>query len=152
MITRTLLECTTNIFEITPISVILKLKSVISWDVTPCSLLSCNRRSLLVLAEIISSTLKLAPICSSETSVATQQTTRRHIAEDDTRHNHRCEHLKSYIIFKLPKKCRQLLVAPWKCFVGSQDWTVGQPCLCVTGFMLSPIKGGYGALVLRHMI
>jgi hypothetical protein len=39
---------------------------------------------LLVLAEIISSTLKMEAICSSETSVATQQTTRRHIPEDDT--------------------------------------------------------------------
>jgi hypothetical protein len=34
-------------------------------------------------------------ICSSETSVATQQTTRRHIPEDDTIHNHRCGNLKS---------------------------------------------------------
>jgi succinate dehydrogenase/fumarate reductase cytochrome b subunit len=39
---------------------------------------------LLVLAEIISSTLKMEAICSSETSVVTQQTTRRHIPEDDT--------------------------------------------------------------------
>jgi hypothetical protein len=39
---------------------------------------------LLVLAKIISSTLKMEAICSSETSVATQQTTRRHILEDDT--------------------------------------------------------------------
>jgi hypothetical protein len=36
-------------------------------------------------------------IFSSETSVATQQTTRRHIPEDDILHNHRCENLKSYI-------------------------------------------------------
>jgi hypothetical protein len=35
-------------------------------------------------------------ICSSETLVATQQTTRRHIPKDDTLHNHRCENLKSY--------------------------------------------------------
>jgi hypothetical protein len=35
-------------------------------------------------------------ICSSETSVETQRTTRRHIPEDDTLHNHRCENLKSY--------------------------------------------------------
>jgi hypothetical protein len=39
---------------------------------------------LLVLAEIISSTLKMEAMCFSETSVATQQTTRRHIPEDDT--------------------------------------------------------------------
>jgi hypothetical protein len=32
----------------------------------------------------------------SETSVATQQTTQRHIPEDDNLHNHRCENLKSY--------------------------------------------------------
>jgi hypothetical protein len=42
------------------------------------------------------STLKMEAICSSETSVASQQTTRRHIPEDDTLHNHRCESLKSY--------------------------------------------------------
>jgi hypothetical protein len=35
-------------------------------------------------------------ICSSETSVEAQQITRRHIPEDDTLHNHRCENLKSY--------------------------------------------------------
>jgi hypothetical protein len=37
-------------------------------------------------------------ICSSETSVATQQTTRRHIPEDDTLHNHRFENLKSFLV------------------------------------------------------
>jgi hypothetical protein len=36
-------------------------------------------------------------ISSSETSVATQQTTRRHIPEYDTLHNYRCENLKSYM-------------------------------------------------------
>jgi hypothetical protein len=35
-------------------------------------------------------------ICSPETSVDTQRTTRRHIPDDDTLHNHRCENLKSY--------------------------------------------------------
>jgi hypothetical protein len=57
-------------------------------------LLAC----LLVFAEIISSTLKMEAICSSETSVATQQTTRRHIPEDDILHNYRCENLKPYTI------------------------------------------------------
>jgi hypothetical protein len=33
---------------------------------------------------------------SSETSVASQQTTRRHIPEDNTLHNRLCENLKSY--------------------------------------------------------
>jgi hypothetical protein len=51
---------------------------------------------LLVLAEIISSTLKMEAICSYETSVATQ-TARRHIPEDDVLHNHRSENLKSYV-------------------------------------------------------
>jgi hypothetical protein len=41
-----------------------KLKSIIFWDMTPCS--------------------------------ATQPTTRRHIPEDDTLHNHRRENLKAY--------------------------------------------------------
>jgi hypothetical protein len=34
-------------------------------------------------------------ICSSETSVETQRTTRPHIPENDTLHNHRRENLKS---------------------------------------------------------
>jgi hypothetical protein len=57
---------------------------------------------LLVLAEIISSTLKMEAIYSSETSVATQQTTRSHIPEDDT--------LYEFIVSisgLLPSKCRQ---------------------------------------------
>jgi hypothetical protein len=45
-------------------------------------------------------------ICSSETSVATQQTTRRHIPEEDTLHNHLCENLKSYrLVFVLKMQC-----------------------------------------------
>jgi hypothetical protein len=40
--------------------------------------------------ELISSTLKMEAICSSETSVETKQTTRRHIPEGDTLHDHRC--------------------------------------------------------------
>jgi hypothetical protein len=48
-------------------------------------------------AEPISSTLKMEAISSSETSVETQRTTRRHIPEDDTLQNHRSENLKSYL-------------------------------------------------------
>jgi hypothetical protein len=55
------------------------LKSIFFWDMTPCSALSCTRRS-------------------SETSGTSQRTTRRHIPEEDTLQNHRCENLKSYII------------------------------------------------------
>jgi hypothetical protein len=39
---------------------------------------------LLLLAKIISSTMKMEAKCSSETSVETRETTRRHIPEDDT--------------------------------------------------------------------
>jgi hypothetical protein len=35
-------------------------------------------------------------IRSSETSGTTQRITRRHIPEEDTLQNHRCENLKSY--------------------------------------------------------
>jgi hypothetical protein len=89
------------------------MKRIIFWDMTPCSLLSCNRSfagtnrkhaeclppaRLLVLAEINSSTLKMDAICSSEMSVATQQTTRRYtrIPEADNLPSHRCENLRSY--------------------------------------------------------
>jgi hypothetical protein len=49
-----------------------------------CHIIDFPPSYLLVLAEIISSTLKMEATCSSERSVATQQTTRRHIPEDDT--------------------------------------------------------------------
>jgi hypothetical protein len=42
-------------------------------------------------------------ISSSETSAASQQTTGRHIPEDDTFHKHRCENLKSYIVVLIVK-------------------------------------------------
>jgi hypothetical protein len=81
------------------------MKSIIFWDMTPCSPLSFKRRfggtyrlhlqgginkfslppaCLLVFAVLIYSTLKMEAICSSETSIETQRTTRRHIPEDDT--------------------------------------------------------------------
>jgi hypothetical protein len=66
------------------------------WDMTPCSP-SFNRGAChLIFAELISSALKMEAICSSETSVETGRTARRHNPEDDTLHNHRGENLKSY--------------------------------------------------------
>jgi hypothetical protein len=92
------------------------MKSIIFWDMTPCSPLSFNRHleehiaSIFRVEEIgsanqqtstwlqpacvacwfsepISSTLKMEAICPSETSVETKRTTRRHIPEDDTLEN-----------------------------------------------------------------
>jgi hypothetical protein len=54
------------------------MKSIIFWDMTPCSLLSFIRRFGWTYC------LNMEEICSSERSVETQQTTRRHIPEDDT--------------------------------------------------------------------
>jgi hypothetical protein len=60
-------------------------------------------------------------ICSSETSVANQQTARRHIPEDDTLYNHRCENLKSYT-----RKCiRNVYVSYW-IYKNSSKWD--PPC------------------------
>jgi hypothetical protein len=94
---------------------------IIFRDMTPCSLLSVNRRfggtyrlhlqgrrnkfskkparkqvpsRALVSCSAYSSTLKMEAIFLSEMSVDSQRTTRRHIPEDDTLHNHRCENLK----------------------------------------------------------
>jgi hypothetical protein len=57
----------------------------------------------LLFAEPVSSTLKMEAISSSETSVEPQRTTRRHIPEDDTLQNHRCENLKFYMIREVIK-------------------------------------------------
>jgi hypothetical protein len=62
------------------------MKSIIIWDMTPCSPLPLATCLLVGLLDF-SSTLKMEAICSSETSVDTQRTTRRHIPEDDTLHN-----------------------------------------------------------------
>jgi hypothetical protein len=50
-------------------------------EISACHLLACWS-----LAELISSTLEIEAICSSETSVDTKRTTRRHIPEDDILH------------------------------------------------------------------
>jgi hypothetical protein len=52
------------------------------------------------LTELIFSTLKMKMICSSETSIDTQWTTRSYIPEDGTLHNHCCENLRSYVIWE----------------------------------------------------
>jgi hypothetical protein len=57
------------------------IKCIIFWHMTPCSPLSFNRRFGGLSPP---STLKMEAIYSSETSVDTQRTTRRHIPEDDT--------------------------------------------------------------------
>jgi hypothetical protein len=87
-------------------------------DTTRCSPLKANRRcsawyllSRWYLARLILRPWRIA-ICSSETSVGFQRTTRRYIAEDTTLHN-----LKSYILHMVSfwsqtHKSRQLDLPP----------------------------------------
>jgi hypothetical protein len=55
------------------------------------------RAFTLVSCSAYSSTLKMEAMCSSETSVDFQRTTRRYIPEDSTLHNNRCENLTFYL-------------------------------------------------------
>jgi hypothetical protein len=55
----------------------------------------------LICCSAYSSIVKMEAVCSSETPVDFQRTTRRYIPEDSTLHIHRCEDLKSYIMFGL---------------------------------------------------
>jgi hypothetical protein len=81
-------------------------KSIIFWDITPCSQLKVNRRfgGTSELAACFHAgfliglllTLKMEATCSSETSVDFQRTIRRYIPEDGALHNRRRENLKSY--------------------------------------------------------
>jgi hypothetical protein len=71
------------------------LKSTITWDITQCRPLKVNRRFRGSYSLFLD--LKMEAICSSETSVGFQRTTRRYILEDCTLHNHCCENLTSYI-------------------------------------------------------
>jgi hypothetical protein len=79
-------------------------RRVVFWDATDvseehiASIFRAEKKFGQEPAEIFSSAMKMEAICSSETSVAFQQTTRRHTPEDDTLHNHCCENLKSYMI------------------------------------------------------
>jgi hypothetical protein len=60
-------------------------------------------------AEPISSTLKIEAMCSSETSVEIQRTTRRHIPEDDT--------LKNYIFRQMLCKCKTFLLEKYSLYL-----------------------------------
>jgi hypothetical protein len=122
-------------------------ESTVSWDITACSLLKVNRRfggtlcihlqgrisrewyqlvsrwldlpPALTLVSFLAyfSSIKMEAICSSETSVEFQQTTRRCIPVDRTVHNNRCENLKSYTLTEV---CRYFLSAsPSSSFVDS---------------------------------
>jgi hypothetical protein len=54
-------------------------------------------------------------MCSSETSVETQRTTRRYIPEYSTLHNDRCKNLKSYATNGVFWKFRMLKFHNIKC-------------------------------------
>jgi hypothetical protein len=69
------------------------MKSSIFWDITPCSPLKVNRRFggtelclpptfTLVSCSVYSSTLMMEAMCSSETSVDIQRTTRNYVPVD----------------------------------------------------------------------
>jgi hypothetical protein len=69
------------------------MKRTVFWDKTPYSPFSVNRRfggggkhllSRWYLSQLIFSTLKMTAICSSETSVDTERTTRGYTPEDGT--------------------------------------------------------------------
>jgi hypothetical protein len=79
------------------------MKSTIFWDITPpCSPLRAGPKNTLsknpallatcwFIAQLIFLTLQMEAICSSETSIDTQQTTLHYIPEDGTLH------IQSYI-------------------------------------------------------
>jgi hypothetical protein len=68
------------------------MKSFTFWDITPCSPLKVCLTPAFTLVSFpaYSSTLKKEAMCSSETMVDFQWTTRRYIPEDKTLHNHNC--------------------------------------------------------------
>jgi hypothetical protein len=88
-------------------------KSTVFWNITLClpsafTLVSCSAYF---------STLKMEALCSPETSVDFQRTTRRYIPEDSTLHNHRCENLTSM----------EETVSSWNMAQVLPDYTVSHP-------------------------
>jgi hypothetical protein len=92
------------------------MKSIIFWDMMPCSTLSCTQRfggaCLPAACSLVcwtnSSTLKMEAIRSSETSGATQRTTWRHIPKDDTLNT---------VVFGKPVCCTKFRdFLTWFCF------------------------------------
>jgi hypothetical protein len=67
--------------------VLLMVKKVIHLVFEVFTAVACHLLTCWFLLKF-SSTLKMEAICSSETSVAFQQTTRHHIPEDDTLQSH----------------------------------------------------------------
>jgi hypothetical protein len=66
------------------------MKLRILWDMQPCSLVGVGRRF------IVSDLMEA--VCTSETSVYSNETTRRYIPVDSQLHTRRRENLKSHII------------------------------------------------------
>jgi hypothetical protein len=75
----------------------LRVKSIILWDMTPCSPLRFSRRFGGTYRLHLQGQRNRFRKPASKQIVETQRTTRRHIPEDDTLHNHRCKNLESYI-------------------------------------------------------
>jgi hypothetical protein len=76
------------------------------WDIMPCSPLKVNRRFGKNVASIFSkkpaqregSSKQSSAVCSSETPINFQRTTRCYIPEDKILHNHGCENFISGIV------------------------------------------------------
>jgi hypothetical protein len=108
------------------------LKSSIFWDITLCSPLEVVRRfgeicHLSIQSRRMSRARNQREIrwqakkqedggdSSSETSIVFQRTIRRYIPEDRTLHNHRCENLKSSIIYYSSANVMNNVTMGWPC-------------------------------------
>jgi hypothetical protein len=58
--------------------------------------------------------------CSSETSIDFQQSSRRYIPEERNHHNHRCENLKSYLVYFI-RVCFLLISSKLNHFIPPQS-------------------------------